>query len=604
MTWETRLMSDRKSSGVYGKDFRIDRYRIIREIGFGSCAVVYLARHDHEKDHEKAALKVLHPHLASDKVILERFHREVAISRKLDHPGIVKIFDLVSWGDIEAIAMEYCPGGNLKGWHTTNPDELLNFTRQVVEALGSAHREGIIHRDLKPQNLLRSENGKIKICDFGSARLQNLIGLTTTSMFMGAPLYVPPETFLGHPPDPRTDFYALGAILYEAAAGRPHTDSPFNGGNTQNTFVEPNSFCPELPENLNSLILCMLGPVEQRPPDSRSVLHMLEGKASIRAVSLKKCLHCDGNMVEDATVCLSCGKAEISIKPDNSLDAHTLILRKISEDVEVMQRFEELLRAISGSEAVEINFLTGDARLYSKEERKRGTRLPVRILDYLSRKDAFVLQEIFNRIGVKTKVSSDFSLVRTKSGPLISAKSGGITIPAAENFLSSAACHTSRISAARLGDFFSDLVISGYRLAREAAQHELYSLLSEQIDKLKHLIQYVIEYVSAMEDYLGTVELGSIYAEIQRLDRKLAGTTEQTEVDDLTRHKLEQLEIYEKYQEIEYDHARITAGLLQLQGLMNTLTNQILASSSKRDIEKGSSEMMKILADLELEIRK
>ena len=348
----------------------------------------------------------------------------------------------------------------------------------------------------------------------------------------------------------------------------------------------------------------MLGPVEQRPPDSRSLLRMLEGKASIRAVSLKKCLHCDGNMVEDATVCLSCGKAEVSIKQDHGPDAHTLILRKISEDAEIMQRFEELLRAISGSKTVEINLITSDVRLYSKQERKRGTRLPVRIIDYLYLKDAVVLQEIFNRIGVKTTVNSGISLVRTKRGPLISAKSGSITIPAAENFLSSAASHTSRISAARLSVFFSDLVISGYRLAREAAQHELYSLLSDKIDKLKHLIQHVIEYVSVMEDYLGTVELGSIYAEIQRLDRKLTGAAEQTDVDDLTRHKIEQLEIYEKYQKIEHDHTRITAGLLQLQGLMTTITNQIRASSSKLDIEKGSSEMMKILADLELEIRK
>jgi eukaryotic-like serine/threonine-protein kinase len=188
--------------------------------------VVYRARDG--RVNRTVALKFLAPHLLSQADAVRRFRREAEAVAALNHPNIAVLYELGEWGGEPFLALEYLPGGTLRDRiHSRRLDlpEILGYARDLGRGLAHAHRRGILHRDLKPGNAMFTEDGALKLVDFGLAKDQKAEDITHTSAPLGTLFYLAPEILQGAPADARVDQYAFGAMLYEMATGR----TPFEG---------------------------------------------------------------------------------------------------------------------------------------------------------------------------------------------------------------------------------------------------------------------------------------------------------------------------------------------------------------------------------------
>jgi tetratricopeptide (TPR) repeat protein len=247
-------------------------YDILRELGRGGMGVVYQARHHALQ--RTVALKMLlaGSHASADE--RQRFRTEAEAVARLQHPGIVQIYEIGDFQGLPYVALEYCGGGNLKSKLAGNslpPAEAAHLVEQLTRAMAVAHQHRIIHRDLKPRNILLADSGAAKIADFGLAKKLDDPGLTHTRVVIGTPNYMPPEQARGDMSavGPLADVYALGAILYELLTGRP----PFVGASTEQVLaqvtgqepVPPRRLQPQLPRDLETIALCCL----QKEPGRR-----------------------------------------------------------------------------------------------------------------------------------------------------------------------------------------------------------------------------------------------------------------------------------------------------------------------------------------------
>src|SRR5688572_16707921 len=207
-------------------------YEIVRELGRGGMAVVYLAQ-DH-KHHRRVALKVLLPEVALA-LGHQRFLREIQIAANLAHPHILPLHDSGEAGGLLYYVMPYVEGESLRARLARDGpltlDDALGIAHQVLAALGYAHTHGVLHRDIKPENILLHGDQAV-VADFGIARAVSEAGedtLTQPGLIMGTPAYMSPEQTNGDALDARGDLYSLGCVLYEMLAGEP----PFTGRSAQ-----------------------------------------------------------------------------------------------------------------------------------------------------------------------------------------------------------------------------------------------------------------------------------------------------------------------------------------------------------------------------------
>ena len=256
------------------------RYRVEYLIGSGGMADVWLAE-DLELP-RRVALKVLHPHFASDPEFIARFRREAESAASLQHVNIVSIFDRGQVGDTYYIAMAYLDGRTLKeliGIGLT-PSESVAIVRQILEAAGFAHRHGVVHRDLKPLNVIVDETGLATVTDFGIARA-GISEITREGSVMGTVHYLSPEQAQGYEVSPQSDLYSVGVILYECLTGRV----PFDGETAvavtlqqlQQDPVPPSYYNPAVSPALDAVVLRALQrePYE-RYPDADSFIAALD----------------------------------------------------------------------------------------------------------------------------------------------------------------------------------------------------------------------------------------------------------------------------------------------------------------------------------------
>jgi eukaryotic-like serine/threonine-protein kinase len=235
------------------------RYRVLRRLGSGGMADVWLAEDTHLQ--RQVALKVLHRRYLQDPEFVSRFQREAEHAAGLQHPNIVAVFDRGQDDGINYIAMRYVEGPTLKelieGGLT--PVQAAGLVRQVLEGARFAHRNGIVHRDLKPQNVMVDEEGKAVVTDFGIARA-GVSEITQAGSVLGTPHYLSPEQAQGFEVTPVSDLYSIGVILYEALTGRV----PFEGESAVAVAMKQVSQAPQLPSSINPQVSPALDAVVMR----------------------------------------------------------------------------------------------------------------------------------------------------------------------------------------------------------------------------------------------------------------------------------------------------------------------------------------------------
>jgi beta-lactam-binding protein with PASTA domain/tRNA A-37 threonylcarbamoyl transferase component Bud32 len=234
------------------------RYRIVRKLGSGGMANVYLA--EDEDLGRRVAIKILNERYANDDLFIERFRREAKSAAALSHPNIVSVYDRGEAEGTYYIAMEVIEGRSLKELIMTRGPlpiaQALAYTHEILEALRFAHRHGIIHRDIKPHNILIGE--RLKVTDFGIARA-GASQMTEAGSIMGTAQYLSPEQARGAPVTASSDLYSAAIVLYEMLTGKV----PFTGDSAIEIAMKhlndppkpPSKIRPEIPEELDAVVL-------------------------------------------------------------------------------------------------------------------------------------------------------------------------------------------------------------------------------------------------------------------------------------------------------------------------------------------------------------
>ena len=250
---------------------RIGHLRVIASIGVGGMGAVWHAVDELLDRH--VALKVIRPELMSRPGLAERFRSEAIVLARLQHPCIAALYGLEKRGDEFVMVMEYVDGDTLDNRIAVQGalpwPEATRITRAVLDALDHAHESGVIHRDIKPANVMITRAGRVKVMDFGIARLVGAQRQTRTGAAVGTPSYMSPEQLLGQEVDGRADVYAVGTLLYELTTA--HLPFEVEGdylrmiAQLQQIPVAPSTYRPDLPSGLDLIVARAL----QKEPDDR-----------------------------------------------------------------------------------------------------------------------------------------------------------------------------------------------------------------------------------------------------------------------------------------------------------------------------------------------
>jgi len=261
-------------------DSRIDdRYVIQERIARGGMSTVYRAQD--ERLGREVALKVLFPHMAEDRKVVDRFEQEARNSALIAHPNVVQVLDQGQAQETAYLVMEYVPGATLRTLlkhGAMTPRLALTYMDSILQGLAAAHRAGLVHRDIKPENVLVSHDGRIKLADLGLARAAT--HHSGTSTLMGTVAYISPELLSGEGADERSDIYAIGILLYEMLTGvQPFTgDSPVRVAyqHVNSTVPVPSAQVGGLAAELDDLVSISTRPeVALRPKNADELLKML-----------------------------------------------------------------------------------------------------------------------------------------------------------------------------------------------------------------------------------------------------------------------------------------------------------------------------------------
>ncbi len=238
-----------------------DRYKLIKMIGGGGMANVYLARDVIlERD---VAVKILRLDYSNNEEFIKRFHREAQSVTTLSHPNIVNIYDVGEEDGIYYLVMEYVDGQTLKQYIQQKGmlpvNEALDIMEQLTSAMEHAHHFEIVHRDIKPQNILIDHDGNVKVTDFGIATATSATTITHTNSVLGSVHYLSPEQARGGVANKKSDIYSLGIVMFELLTGRP----PFSGESAvsialkhlQNETPSPKRWNPDIPQSVENIVL-------------------------------------------------------------------------------------------------------------------------------------------------------------------------------------------------------------------------------------------------------------------------------------------------------------------------------------------------------------
>ena len=248
---------------------KLEKYKLLSLLSKGGMASVYLAEHELLK--KKVAVKILFPELAKNQDMVRRFLREARAAAGLNHPNIIKIYDVGEVDNVHYIAMDFIDGPRLtdhiaKKGKLEEP-EIFRISSQVLGAISEAHTHQIIHRDLKPHNIMLYHRSDVVIMDFGIAKAAYNSDMTATGSFLGTAKYASPEQVKGENITPRSDLYSWGIVMFEMATGQ----TPFTGKDVTSLIYQhlnqvpaaPVEINPELSPELNQIILKCLEKVPE-----------------------------------------------------------------------------------------------------------------------------------------------------------------------------------------------------------------------------------------------------------------------------------------------------------------------------------------------------
>lgn len=258
--------------GVAGGHVLVDnRYLLLEQIGEGGMGRVFLATDRLLR--APVAIKILRPEFSEDPQVLERFRREIILSRDLGHPHVLRVYHLGQDQTRRYLTMQFVEGPDLgqllADAGALDESRAVRIAIKLASALEAAHQRGVVHRDIKPQNILLDEESEPLLTDFGLAREIEDTGITASGMFLGTPNYASPEQASALPLDARSDLYSLGVVLFEMATGK----RPFKADRAaemlrmqrETPAPEPRSLAPDLSPGLSSIILRCL----EKSPDRR-----------------------------------------------------------------------------------------------------------------------------------------------------------------------------------------------------------------------------------------------------------------------------------------------------------------------------------------------
>lgn len=255
------------------------RYRIVGMIGYGAMGEVYRA--DDLTLDQPVGLKFLHPALAAQPSVAQRFRREVRLARQVTHQNVARVYDFVEAGDEAFISMEFIDGEDLASLlrriGKLPAEKVVDVARQLCAGLAAAHAQGVLHRDLKPGNIMIDGRGQVRITDFGIAALS--VDAPERGISPGTPAYMAPELFRGEDASPASDLYSLGLVLYEMVTGvqaMPSGAAQRMAGPT--AVTPPDELGTQLDPRLNRAIMECLHPHPgDRPESALTVAGMLPG---------------------------------------------------------------------------------------------------------------------------------------------------------------------------------------------------------------------------------------------------------------------------------------------------------------------------------------
>ena len=266
-------------------DILAGRYKYIRQVGKGAFGSVYLM--EDLMINEDVILKFLNAQFVSDDSVIKRFIYELRFARKVTHQNVIRIYDLITFGESHAISMEYFEShtlsAELKERKPLSNERAIKIATDISSGMESAHSAKVIHRDLKPNNVMINEENLLKIVDFGiaAASQSSDTKLTKTGLLVGTPTYMSPEQVLGKEIDERTDIYSLGTIMYEMLTGR----APYSGKDSmsimyqhvQGEAVPPIEKNDQVPLELSNLVMdCMKVKPEERIQSMTELLSKLK----------------------------------------------------------------------------------------------------------------------------------------------------------------------------------------------------------------------------------------------------------------------------------------------------------------------------------------
>ena len=606
-----------------------DRFIIETRIGHGQFAAVYKALDRPTASY--VALKVLNPSFAEDPVTQERFLREVKILRSLDHPNIVKVYDVIHQEPWSIICMEWFDGSDCGAYldrHGPMPvADFLPVAATMVSAVQACHRLKIVHRDLKPQNVLINARHEIKLVDFGMSKMQAMPDLTRTGTIVGTPQYLAPEMFRSTRADPRSDIYALGAIFYELLTNRP----PYRGQTLAEVMTRQlrsavediSTVRPDVPAWLTRIVLTCLriDPSNRYQSCYELGRDLASGERATRpAADAVTCVHCQAALLPGLPFCHQCGQLrQLVLEPGRS----SVLLQRCEEPRALQVSLERTFPGARADLVARLSRLpvvlargVSAATARTMVHQLAAVPCELRVTDRLATAvELPVLYAVLAFAAVVTLICTAVNLSQTarvgmivgtelmiiglyriRTQPAIRSPArqtraaAGVTDPVLLSLL----CDLKKIGDPGLKTILGNLLRS-FLVLRDRIRGNPTVVEVETIRRAVSAALQGARLIEAQEIFLASTNVSDLHARLRAVEARLAATVPSAEVDALITTKTNLERDRKNYCEVQDAHATTYVALVNLQGVLQRIEDGLGSANETAD---AAAELRSLEEDL------